>query len=127
MLVCAVHRIHRTLLMPKEALCILTEQKGRKRMISRRAMVAVSMLAVAAGRSGTAKAALTPDLAASGGKLKALAERVSKVSRRRDFKSAPMILTEDNQWDHAIAASLGGRRAIKAVSQGQCLVPWILA
>ena len=72
-------------------------------MISRRAMVAVSALAVAAGRSGTAKAALTPNLAASGaGKLKAWAERLSKAPRRRNFKSAPMILTEDNQWCDAL-------------------------
>jgi hypothetical protein len=97
-------------------------------MISRRAMVALSTLAVAAGQSGTAKAALTPDPAASGaGRLKALAERLSKAPRRRDFKSAPMILTEDNQWGHAIVRAWGGRRASKAVSRGRCLVPWILA
>ena len=41
------------------------------------------------------------DLAPSGaGKLKALAERLSKAPRRRDFKSVPMILTDPDQWDH---------------------------
>jgi len=68
-------------------------------MISRRAVVAGGgVLAVA---TGTAQAAVTTDLAPSGaGKLKALAERLSKAPRRRDFKSVPMILTTPDQWDH---------------------------
>ena len=70
-------------------------------MISRRAMVAAGAIAVAAGQSGTAVAAVTPDLAPSGaGKLKALAQRLTKAPRRRDFKSVPMILTSSDQWDH---------------------------
>jgi hypothetical protein len=76
-------------------------------MISRRAMVALRTLAVAAGPSGTSKAALTLDVAPSGaGKLKALAERLSKAPRRRDFKFVPMILTDDNQWDHEALAEV---------------------
>ncbi len=73
-------------------------------MISRRAMVAsaVALASVSeASMSQTAQAALTPDLAPSGaGKLKALAERLSKAPRRRDFKTVPMILTSPEQWDH---------------------------
>ena len=68
-------------------------------MISRRAIVAGGgVLAVA---TGTAQAAASTDLAPSGaGKLTALAERLSKAPRRRDFKSVPMILTSPDQWDH---------------------------
>ena len=68
-------------------------------MISRRAMVAGGgVLAVV---TGTAQAAVTTDLAPSeAGKLKALAERLSKAPRRRDFKAVPMILTSSDQWDH---------------------------
>ena len=70
-------------------------------MISRRAIVAGGALAVAASQAGTAQAVVTPDLAPSGaGKLKALAERLGKAPRRRDFKSVPMILTSPDQWDH---------------------------
>ena len=70
-------------------------------MISRRAMVAVGALAVAAGQTATAEAAVNPDLAPAGaGKLKALLESLAKAPRRRDFKSVPMILTNPDQWDH---------------------------
>jgi len=76
-------------------------------MISRRTMVTVGALAVAASQSGAAQAAVTPDLAPSGaGKLKALAERLSKAPRRRDFKSVPMILTDESQWDHEALAEV---------------------
>src|SRR5579863_4681812 len=69
-------------------------------MISRRAIVAAGALAVAASQSGAAEAAANPDLAPAGaGKLKVLAERLSKAPRRRDFKSVPMILTTSDQWD----------------------------
>jgi hypothetical protein len=69
-------------------------------MISRRAVVAVGALAVAAHQTGTVEAAATTDLAPFGaGKLKALAERLSNTQRRRDFKSVPMILTDPDQWD----------------------------
>ena len=70
-------------------------------MISRRTMVAGGGLAIASSQAGTVLAATSPDLAPSGaGKLKALAERLSKTQRRRDFKSVPMILTSPDQWDH---------------------------
>ena len=70
-------------------------------MISRRVMVAGGAIAVAAGQVGTAQATATMDLVPSGaGKLKALAESLSRAPRRRDFKSVPMILTSPDQWDH---------------------------
>lgn len=63
--------------------------------------LAAGAFAFASGRSGTAHAAVTTDLAPSGaGRLKALAERLSKIPRRRDFNSVPMILTSPDQWDH---------------------------
>jgi hypothetical protein len=70
-------------------------------MMNRRAMVAFGALAVAAGQSSTAEAAVNPDLVPSGAtKLKALTERLAKAPRRRDFKSVPMILTDRDQWDY---------------------------
>ncbi len=81
-------------------------------MISRRAMVAAGALAVAASQSGTAEAAATPDLAPAGaGKLKALAERLGKAPHRRDFKSVPMILTSQDQWDHEALSQVIGYAA----------------
>jgi len=68
-------------------------------MISRRAMVASAIALTSV--SETAHAALITDLTPSkAGKLKALAERLGKTQRRRDFKSVPMILTNPDQWDH---------------------------
>jgi len=70
-------------------------------MINRGAMVAGGALAVAATQSATTQAAVTTDLAPTGaGKLKDLAERLGKITRRREFKSVPMILTSPDQWDH---------------------------
>src|SRR5271169_393017 len=86
-------------------------------MISRRAMVAGGALAVAASQVGTAQAAVTTDLVPStAGKLKALAERLSKTQRRRDFKFIPMILTNPDQWDRdalsEILAYSGGPKQV---------------
>jgi hypothetical protein len=70
-------------------------------MINRRVMVAASALAFATAQAGTAQAAVSTDLAPAGaGRLKALAERLSKAPRRRGFASVPMILTNREQWDH---------------------------
>ena len=63
-------------------------------MISRRAMVAGGAFTAAATQSGTTYAEQTTDLAPAGAMtLKALAESLRKAPRRRDFKTAPMILT----------------------------------
>ena len=40
-----------------------------------------------------------PFLAEGAGTLKALIERLEKAPRRRDFKTVPMILTKDDEWD----------------------------
>lgn len=81
-------------------------------MISRRAMVAGGALVVAATQSGTTQAAVTTDLAPAGaGALKALAEGLSKIPRRRDFKSVPMILTNPDQWDHEALSQVVGYTA----------------
>jgi hypothetical protein len=37
------------------------------------------------------------------------------------------VLANSEPSTHAMAATLVGRRANNAVSQGRCLVPWILA
>ena len=40
-----------------------------------------------------------PVLADGAGTLKALMERLVKAPRRRDFKTVPMILTKEDEWD----------------------------
>ncbi len=97
-------------------------------MISRRTMVAGGGLAIASSQAGTVFAAATPDLAPSGaGKLKALAERLSKAQRRRDFKSVPMILTSPDQWDHeALSEVLTYRGEPKQVWDNTDIAgPWL--
>ena len=56
-------------------------------------------LAVAGSTNSQAAvpSALTPPGAAQ---LNELMERLAKAPRRRDFKTAPMILTNPEQWDH---------------------------
>jgi len=63
--------------------------------------IAASAIGLVVGRTASAEAAfasaLTPQDA---GQLNALMRRLAKAPRRRDFKSAPMILTDPEQWDH---------------------------
>ncbi len=62
-------------------------------------------LAIVTGAAGlatrTALAAETSLLPAGGGTLRDLTARLAKAPRRRDFKSVPMILDSEDQWDHA--------------------------
>jgi hypothetical protein len=63
--------------------------------------MAAGAIGLAAAGSTNAQAAvpsvLTPPGAAQ---LNELVERLAKAPRRRDFKTAPMILTNREQWDH---------------------------
>ena len=75
---------------------------------SRRTAIRTFGLGFAAGAIGlvleriaSAEAALLPGLTPrDAGKLHALMQRLARAPRRRDFKSAPMILTNPEQWDH---------------------------
>jgi hypothetical protein len=63
--------------------------------------IAASAIGLALEWTTSARAAvpsaLTPQNA---GQLNALMQRLAKAPRRRDFKSAPMILANPAQWDH---------------------------
>jgi hypothetical protein len=73
---------------------------------NRRAALQILGLGVATGIASltaqrAAEPAETPTLAPSDGhELRALMERLAKASRRRAFKTVPMILTSPDQWDH---------------------------
>jgi hypothetical protein len=55
----------------------------------------------------TAQAALSSSLTPQdAGQLHALMQRLAKAPRRRDIKSAPMILTNPEQWDHAALSEI---------------------
>ncbi len=63
--------------------------------------VAAAAIGLVAGRPATAEAAGPAPLTLAGaGQLNALMERLAKASRRRDFKTVPMILTKPEEWDH---------------------------
>jgi hypothetical protein len=62
---------------------------------------AASAIGLVIERTTSAQAALSSALTPQGaGQLNALMQRLAKAPRRRDFKSAPMILTNPEQWDH---------------------------
>ena len=63
--------------------------------------IAASAIGLVVGRTASAEAALASALTPQdAGQLNALMRRLAKAPRRRDFKSAPMILTDPEQWDH---------------------------
>jgi len=63
--------------------------------------IAASAIGLVVGRAASAEAALASALTPQdAGQLNALMQRLAKAPRRRDFKSAPMILTDPEQWDH---------------------------
>jgi len=49
--------------------------------------------------SRSAEAATTPLIPVAAMSLRELAQRLAEVPRRRDFRTAPMILSEPEQWD----------------------------
>jgi hypothetical protein len=62
---------------------------------------AASAIGLVFERTTSAQAALSSALTPrDAGQLNALMQRLAKAPRRRDFKSAPMILTNPEQWDH---------------------------
>jgi hypothetical protein len=72
---------------------------GRRSVLKTLALsVTASAIASAAARPATAvESALTPPGAA---RLDALKKRLAQHPRRRDFKTVPMILDHQEQWDH---------------------------
>jgi len=75
----------------------------------RSALMTLGLGVVAGGIAGSAAAepARAPDLMPAGARtLKALAERIARAPRRRDFRTVPMILEDPMLWDHEILAEL---------------------
>jgi hypothetical protein len=72
---------------------------GRRRVLKTFALsITASAIASAAARPATAvEPALTPPGAA---RLDALKKRLAQLPRRRDFKTVPMILDHEDQWDY---------------------------
>jgi hypothetical protein len=75
-----------------------------------------------------AEAATPPDsVLAPGSALKALMERLEQATRRRDFKTVPMILTSKDQWDHeALSEVLAYKPVTKQVwDNTEIGSPWL--
>ncbi len=83
--------------------------------MKRRDAILAMGLGLAAGLAGTeaahAEAAKPMTLPAGADTLAALAARLAKAPRRRDFKTVPMILTDKNFWDHEALAEVLAYRA----------------
>ena len=81
----------------------------------------------AAPQDGVASAA-EPSLLPLGAKsLEELSARLSRAPRRRDFKTAPMILNNPDQWDHAaLSEVIAYRGAPKQVWDNTGIAsPWL--
>ena len=85
---------------------------------------AAGLAALHGGVASAAEASLLPPGAKS---LEDLTARLSKTPRRRDFKTAPMILNDPDQWDHAALSSvIAYRGAPKQVRDNtEISSPWL--
>jgi hypothetical protein len=85
------------------------------------------MAALATGPTG-ARATATPTLLPAGARsLRELTARLSTTPRHRGFKTVPMILTSDDQWDHkALSEVLAYQPATKqAWDVTDIASPWL--
>ena len=82
--------------------CSMTSISSRRTAIQTLGLgFAASAIGLVIERTAGAQAALSPGLTPrDAGQLNALMQRLAKAPRRRDFKTAPMILTNPEQWDH---------------------------
>src|ERR1700730_2631752 len=80
----------------------MTITTGRRAAIQTLGLgIAASAIGLVMERTTSARAALSSALTPQdAGQLNALMQRLARAPRRRDFKSAPMILTNPEQWDH---------------------------
>jgi hypothetical protein len=75
--------------------------------------IAASAIGLVVERTASARAALASALSPQdAGQLNALMQRLAKAPRRRDFKSAPMILTDPEQWDHQALSEILAYRPV---------------
>jgi hypothetical protein len=63
------------------------------------------------------EAALTPPGAMQ---LDAMKKRLAQAPRRRDFKTVPMILDQEEQWDHEALTEILSYHACTKAGLGQC-------
>lgn len=94
----------------------------------RHAMLALGAAAGAAAFSSNAGAAPVQSWLPQGsGKLGELISRLGHAPRRRDFKTAPMILNSPDQWDHeALSEVLGYEGTAKQVwDNTEIGSPWL--
>src|SRR5580692_1223110 len=97
------------------AVKIVTGRRGALRTFAATAITGALGLASTAIRPAAAavEAALTPPGATH---LEAMKKRLAQAPRRRDFKTVPMILDHEEQWDHeALTEVLSYRPAPKQV------------
>jgi intracellular sulfur oxidation DsrE/DsrF family protein len=99
---------------------------GRRDVLRTSALVvaAVGLSAGTKPAAAAAEPALTPPGATN---LDALKKRLAQASRRRDFKTVPMILNHPEQWDHeALTEVLSYRPAPKqAWDSTEIGIPWL--
>jgi hypothetical protein len=111
------------------------EMTAMKIIAGRRDVLGTFALAMATGAIGVASAGAKPAAAAvesaltppGATHLDALKERLAQAPRRRDFKSVPMILDHQEQWDHeALTEVLSYRPAPKQVWDNTDIgSPWL--
>jgi hypothetical protein len=90
--------------------------------------IAASAIGLVIGRTTTAQAALSSALTPQdAGQLNALMQRLAKAPRRRNFKSAPMILTNPEQWDHEALSEILAYKPIpkQAWDSTDIAGPWL--
>ncbi len=90
---------------------IVTGRRGVLRTFA--LTMATSAIGLASAAAKPATAAVEPALTPPGAtRLDALKKRLAQAPRRRDFKTVPMILNNQEQWDHeALAEVLSYRPA----------------
>jgi hypothetical protein len=106
-----------------------------KTVTGRRGLLKTFALTVATGAIGLVSAATRPAAAAveaaltppGATHLDAMTKRLAQAPRRRDFKTVPMILDHEEQWDHeALAEVLSYRPAPKQVWDSTDIAgPWL--
>src|SRR3981081_2735527 len=106
-----------------------------KMITGRRDVLGTFALTMASGAIGLASAGAKPAAAAvesaltppGATHLDALKKRLAQAPRRRDFKTAPMILNNPEQWDHeALTEVLSYRPARKQAWDSTDIgIPWL--
>jgi hypothetical protein len=86
----------------KQEIAAVNVIAGRRGVLKTLALTAAtSVIGLASARAEPATAAVESALTPPGAtQLEALKKRLAQAPRRRDFKTVPMILNDQEQWDH---------------------------